>query len=82
VELKVDFVLADLFCALLSFWWQSLRNGDEFQELLGFDLESVGEAQDAVEGDRALAPLDPPYVVPVEVTHLRELLLGEMPFSS
>ena len=41
----------------------------------------MGKLEKAVKRDRLLCPLDSSYLVPVKVTHLRKLLLGEMPFN-
>jgi hypothetical protein len=41
----------------------------------------MGELKQAVKGNSLLGPLDAPDLIAVKVTHLRELLLGEMPFN-
>ena len=45
-------------------------------------MKRVGEALDTVECDRTLGPFEATDMVPVEVTHLRKLLLGELLVSS
>lgn len=42
----------------------------------------MGELEHAVKGHGLLGAFNAPYLVPVEVTHLRKLLLREMPFNS
>lgn len=41
----------------------------------------MGKLKKAVKGNGLLRALDSPDLVAVKVTHLRKLLLGEMPFN-
>ena len=45
------------------------------------DRKPVGELEDTVERDGLLGALDTPDLISVEVTHLRKLLLRELPFN-
>ena len=69
------------FLGLFLFRWQFLRDGHEGQKLEWFHLEREGEPLDGVEGDIPLGAFEPSHVFWIEVTHLRQLLLGEMPFK-
>ena len=55
-------------------------HGEELEEFRGPHGEPVGELENPIERDGLLCTLDAPNLVPMEVTQLRELLLGEMPF--
>jgi len=63
-------------------WWEALLNGDELPEFQGRYGESIRELEDAIERNGLLGPLDTSYLIPMEVTHLRQLLLRELPFNS
>jgi hypothetical protein len=63
---------AFLFRVLYGLLW------DELEELFWPHFESGGDLHDAVELDVRFGPLDPSDEVPMNGTHLRELLLGEM----
>lgn len=54
---------------------------NEFEDLRRPHGEPVGELQKAVKRNGLLGALDSSYLVAVKVTHLRKLLLGEMPFN-
>ena len=43
--------------------------------------EPVGELKEAIKRNGLFRALDPSYLIAVKVTHLRKLLLGEMPFN-
>ena len=43
--------------------------------------EPVGELKKAIKRNGLFRALDSPYLIAVKVTHLRKLLLGEMPFN-
>lgn len=55
--------------------------GDKLKDLRRRHGKAVGELEKAVKGYGLLRALDSPYLVAVKVTHLRKLLLGEMPFN-
>ena len=55
---------------------------DELPEFQGRYGEPVRKLEDAIEGNGLLGPLDTSYLIPMEVTHLRQLLLRELPFNS
>ncbi len=54
---------------------------DEFEDLRWRHGEPAGELQKSVKRNGLLGALDSSYLVPVKVTHLRKLLLGETPFN-
>lgn len=54
---------------------------NEFKDLRRRNGEPVGELEKAIKGDGLLCALDSAYLIAVKVTHLRKLLLGEMPFN-
>ena len=66
---------------LLLFGWKALLRGDKLKDFRRRHGEPVGELEKAVKGDGLLCALDSPYLVAVKVTHLRKLLLREMPFN-
>lgn len=53
-----------------------LPSGDPSHEDTGVDIQGVGELDDVVDADVALAPLDSADVVAVEFRSFCELLLG------
>jgi hypothetical protein len=67
---------------VFGFPGQTLGCGDEFEELSRRYGEAVRQPQEPFERNRLFGPLDPSDLVPVVATHLRKLLLGEMPFKS
>ena len=58
-----------------------LLHGNEFEDLRWRHGEAVRELQKAVKRNGLFGALDSSYLVAVKVTHLRKLLLGEMPFN-
>jgi hypothetical protein len=60
---------------------QPLLYGNGVKQLPWFYAKSVRKLEEAGKGNRLLRALYPSDLVPVEVTHLRQLLLGEMPFN-
>lgn len=55
--------------------------GNEFKDLRRRHGEPVGELEQAVKRNGLLGALNSSYLIAVKVTHLRKLLLGEMPFN-
>jgi hypothetical protein len=70
-----------LVSGLLLFGWEALLRGDKLKDLRRRHGEAVGELEKAVKRDGLLRALYSSYLVAVKVTHLRKLLLGEMPFN-
>lgn len=54
---------------------------DKLENLRRRHSKAVGKLEKAVKRDGLLGALDSPDLVPVKATHLRKLLLGEMPFD-
>jgi hypothetical protein len=66
---------------LLLFGRKALLRGDKFKDLRRRHGEAVGELEKAVERNGLLGALYSADLIAVKVTHLRKLLLGEMPFN-
>src|SRR4051812_4512886 len=91
VERKQALIPAVLFWLLLSadllvfrfplFGRETLLRGNEFKDLRRRHGEPVGELEQAVKRNGLFGAFYSSYLVPVKVTHLRKLLLGEMPFN-
>ena len=60
---------------------QPLLQRHEPKQLLRFNREAMRELKVALERRGLLGPFDPSDLIAMEITHLRELLLGEMPFD-
>ena len=56
-------------------------HGDRFENLRRRYGKSMGKLEKAIKRDGLLRAFYSSYLVPVEVTHLRQLLLGETPFN-
>lgn len=54
---------------------------DQLENLRRRHGKPVGELEKAVKGNGLLCAFYSSYLVPMEITHLRKLLLGEMPFN-
>ena len=65
----------------LLFGWEALLRGDKFKDIRRRDGERVGELEKAAEGNGLFGALYSADLIAVKVTHLRKLLLGEMPFN-
>ncbi len=66
---------------LLLFGWEALLCGDKLKNLRRRHGKAMRKLKKAVKGNGLLRALDSPDLIAVKVTHLRKLLLGEMPFN-
>jgi hypothetical protein len=66
---------------LLLFRWKAILHGNKLQDLGRRHGEPVGELEKAIKRYGLLGSLNSADLITVKVTHLRKLLLGEMPFN-